>query len=372
MPKIMFRPNPVPPPFPPPVPVDGPLTFTAREANSSVAFNIEGFIQDVSLSYSIDNGQNWNQYNFGQSVNLAAEGDSVMFKGDNSSFSEGFFNFIQVEMTGMVAASGSLAYLLDSKGGIKALTSYCFIKLFSGCTSLVQAPALPATSLAEDCYSNMFSGCTSLVKAPALPATSLAARCYSYMFSDCTSLVQAPALPATSLAEECYSYMFSICTLLVQAPALPATSLAVDCYVGMFSECTSLVQAPALPATSLAARCYSYMFSDCTSLVQAPALPATSLAEECYSYMFSVCTSLVQAPALPATSLAARCYSYMFGECTLLNYVQCNAIDISAEDCLIGWLSNVSTSGLFKKNPFMNVWPSGADGIPEGWTIENI
>ena len=34
----------------------------------------------------------------------------------------------------------------------------------------------------------MFTGCTSLTKAPALPATSLSDRCYSYMFLGCKSL----------------------------------------------------------------------------------------------------------------------------------------------------------------------------------------
>ena len=60
--------------------------------------------------------------------------------------------------------------------------------MFYGCTSLVQAPALPATTLAESCYSNMFSGCTALTQAPALPATTLAEYCYSAMFRGCTAL----------------------------------------------------------------------------------------------------------------------------------------------------------------------------------------
>ena len=34
--------------------------------------------------------------------------------------------------------------------------------MFSNCTSLTTAPALPATTLANWCYMNMFQGCTSL------------------------------------------------------------------------------------------------------------------------------------------------------------------------------------------------------------------
>ena len=59
----------------------------------------------------------------------------------------------------------------------------------------------------------MFNGCTSLTQAPKLPATTLANGCYYYMFRDCTSLTTAPELPATTLANGCYYYMFYECPL---------------------------------------------------------------------------------------------------------------------------------------------------------------
>ena len=95
-------------------------------------------------------------------------------------------------------------------------------------------------TMADGCYAYMFYGCTSLTQAPALPATTLAVSCYAYMFYGCTSLTQAPALPATTLAVSCYYSMFYGCTSLTQAPALPATTLAVNCYRGMFYGCSSL------------------------------------------------------------------------------------------------------------------------------------
>ena len=94
----------------------------------------------------------------------------------------------------------------------------------------------------------------------------MATHCYEYMFSGCSSLIQAPELPATTLADNCYEYMFYKCSSLIQAPELPATTLAANCYAFMFYECPSLIQAPELPATTLAFRCYKDMFSSCTSL----------------------------------------------------------------------------------------------------------
>ena len=85
--------------------------------------------------------------------------------------------------------------------------------MFSGCTSLVAAPALPATTLAQSCYRSMFTGCASLVNAPALPATTLANSCYDSMFAGCSSLTDSPVLPATQPANGCYQHMFYGCPL---------------------------------------------------------------------------------------------------------------------------------------------------------------
>ena len=118
----------------------------------------------------------------------------------------------------------------------------------------------------DHCYKGMFRDCTSLTQAPELPATTLTVSCYKSMFHTCTSLTQAPELPATTLADSCYQLMFFNCTSLTQAPKLPATTLADSCYQEMFGGCTSLTQAPELPATTLASRCYYSMFWNCTSL----------------------------------------------------------------------------------------------------------
>ena len=60
--------------------------------------------------------------------------------------------------------------------------------MFYNCKSLVNAPELPATTLANSCYQFMFFGCTSLVNAPKLPAIELAGYSYYSMFQNCTSL----------------------------------------------------------------------------------------------------------------------------------------------------------------------------------------
>jgi len=45
--------------------------------------------------------------------------------------------------------------------------------MFYGCTSLTEAPELPAINLSANCYEGMFRNCKALTKPPKLPATEL-------------------------------------------------------------------------------------------------------------------------------------------------------------------------------------------------------
>ena len=193
------------------------------------------------------------------------------------------------------------------------------------------------------------------------------------LFQNCTNIVNVDSnfLPATTLITDCYNSMFSNCKSLTTAPELPATTLSNGCYQYMFGNCTSLTTAPTLPATSLSTYCYTHMFYNCTSLTTTPELLATMLAEGCYYGMFYGCTHLTTAPELPATSLAISCYYNMFYDCNKLNYIKMLATDISAPICLNDWVSGVSSTGTFIKNAVMTSLPTGSNGIPTGWTVQN-
>ena len=49
--------------------------------------------------------------------------------------------------------------------------------MFQKCTSLVTAPELPATTLANYCYESMFQGCTNLSSITCLATNILASNC---------------------------------------------------------------------------------------------------------------------------------------------------------------------------------------------------
>ena len=165
------------------------LCFTAEGAWSVVAMRAAGSAPAVTLETSYD-GEIWEPFYVGETtISLPKVGDKIYFRagpGGNTKFADGEYAYNYFSMMGVVAASGNIMSLLDGENMTDALTeSYCYFNMFKGCTSLVNAPELPATTLATYCYQYMFNGCTSLVNAPELPATTLKRLCYSNMFKGC-------------------------------------------------------------------------------------------------------------------------------------------------------------------------------------------
>ena len=291
------------------------LCFTST-GDSTIRMRQEGTPTDISkskvLKYKINDGQ-WQTLDL-STISLA-DGNKMYVKSDDEiPISESMYINKRFAMTGSIAASGNIMSLLNFSD---TLTDYAFY----------------------------------------------------YLFSDCSSLTQAPELPATTLTEHCYASMFIRCRSLVNAPVLPATTLASNCYEGMFKDCTSLVHAPELPATTISWSCYSSMFSGCTSLTTVPALPATKLIYGCYERMFEGCTSLTTAPELPAKILVDRCYNIMFDGCTKLNYVKAIFTQLYNDEAPYNWLNNVSPTGTFIKSKDAT-WTNEQAGIPTGWTVQ--
>lgn len=126
-----------------------------------------------------------------------------------------------------------------------------------------------------------------------------------------------------------------------------------------------------LPATVLTLHCYENMFGSTRQLKEGPLiLPALTLKKWCYQNMFNG-SSIDKAPLLPAPVLVDYCYYMMFLWCNTLNYIKTYANNISATGCMISWLQSTSSTGTFVKKRGVT-YPTGTDGIPSGWTVEEI
>ena len=105
-------------------------------------------------------------------------------------------------------------------------------------------------------------------------------------------------------------------------------------------------------------------------------LPATTLTDSCYRAMFSKSYRLKISPTFPAKNLVTECYKYMFEDCTNLKQITCLAETGLTTDALNSFTTYGSgvtfqSNGLFIKSPNATNWPTGKNGIPNGWTVEN-
>lgn len=138
------------------------LCFTAEEAGSTVKLSKNGSAPTVNLQTSTD-GNSWTPYTVGDVITLANVDDKVYFKAirSNQRMGSGSSAYNKFEMTGKIAASGNINSLLEEdeeKARTMSLAGkdFCYASMFNGCTSLTQAPELPATTLTNNCYNRMF------------------------------------------------------------------------------------------------------------------------------------------------------------------------------------------------------------------------
>ena len=394
---------------PMPFDVNNYLTIEALEDGLTACVNLTSDVAEkYDLKYCIDGSGDWTQIESGEYTQPINIGQVISFRGIFPNLSEydrvGTFDITKkCNLKGncySIAFGDNTTPTFDSyyhtnlleelfKNNINIvsvsdnflsvtnLSGSSYARMFSGCTSLIKGPKLPATSgISNRGYASMFSGCTSLVEAPELPCKSLDAGSeYTSMFSGCTSLVEAPELPATYIFLHTYSSMFDGCTSLTKAPTvLPATSVGSNCYNGMFRGCTSLKTPPVIKCTSMSTYSgmganMSSMFKGCTSLEYAPDLLPTKMVVNCYQSMFEGCTNLLTAPELVATTLAGSCYASMFYGCTKLNYIKLNATSITSDTCLESWVYDVAPVGTFVKDAALTTLTVGDSGIPKGWDI---
>lgn len=138
----------------------------------------------------------------------------------------------------------------------------------------------------------------------------------------------------------------------------------------LFYNCTTIVDASKLNLrrTPRTYTCY-YMFYGCKALKNPPELPATTIASSCYRRMFQGCTALTKSPDLPALTLLSNSYEYMFVSCSKLASIKMLATDVSASNCLLGWVNAIKSSGTFYKNKDATWTTTGISGVPSGWTV---
>ena len=140
------------------------------------------YVRKANVGYSV-NGGDW-ETTTGETALSLNQGHKVRFKGTDGGKSLFSGNTLAFNAYGNIE---SLEYGDDFEEvtSVKNVSGFAFC--FSGCTGLFSAEnlVLPAATLVNSCYMGMFGGCTNMKDAPAIPATALAEGCCSSMFIAC-------------------------------------------------------------------------------------------------------------------------------------------------------------------------------------------
>lgn len=191
-----------------------------------------------------------------------------------------------------------------------------YYNMFRGCTSMTTMPTILATSLdpaGTIHYQSMFSGCTALQynTNQTIHIDTARYQCCQYMFSGCSSMVNAPNVDCSDIASGAnyaFSGMFKECTNLQTPPErFDVDTVELGIFNVLFENCTSLRYAPIVNIRNVGSNTYgafTRMFTGCTSLTDASGI--NIYFPENYQWngqlvfycMFSSCTNLVHGPSL--------------------------------------------------------------------------
>lgn len=209
------------------------LTFRII-SGGTVAWKAIGTGHTDTIQYSINNGV-WTsiQANSTPSTIAVSSSDIVRFKGNNISYAKDKNNYAGFEGgTAYFNIEGNIMSLIygdnffDNQKFSGGTYNFCSIFKKSHAVS-AENLILPASALTNYAYRAMFSYCTDLVTAPALPARKLSTGCYWYMFEYC-AISNAPELNASALTNECYGNMFINCSNLNYIKCLAVSGLTAN------------------------------------------------------------------------------------------------------------------------------------------------
>jgi hypothetical protein len=149
-----------------------------------------------------------------------------------------------------------------------------------------------------------------------------------------------------------------------------------DEYNRIFKKCAALVYAPKriYINPNSEQQCFVRAFEECTSLTHMPKLPSTAIPYSTHWNAFHSCTSLAASTALPSATHTAgsnsESYESMFENCTSMRYIKIltDPADPNAAQGTINFTKTITTNGVFVKKVGAT-WPTGANGIPSGWTV---
>ena len=169
------------------------ITFDTYKLGSLASYNKYA----KKIEYSTDK-RNWNTLTFNtstpQTINIES-GEKLYLRNDSGGFNyydiAQFYTNINTSQNCVVGGNINTLINYNDVDNASLKGDYgCFYRLFKDAKNITDASNLiiPSTNIVKSYCREMFSGCSSLVNAPELPATTLANKSYNYMFGNCSKL----------------------------------------------------------------------------------------------------------------------------------------------------------------------------------------
>ena len=236
--------------------------FTIESLADSNTISLSKGGNNISLSYSTDDGTTWTDLSITSNTTFATinTGDKILFKGTNNYLATAWDKYNRFNGSKNFNVYGNVMSLLYGDNFINysefpsgTTTNLC--GLFYGTTTVIDASNLYMSALTctVDCYNGTFRGCTNLIAAPKLLATTPAKGCCSSMFEGCINLETVPEINFTTMAQEACQRMFCMnrnsritTPKMTKSPVLRCTTHATNCYKEMFKGNGNLIEVTCL------------------------------------------------------------------------------------------------------------------------------
>lgn len=160
---------------------------------------------------------------------------------------------------------------------------------------------------------------------------------------------------------------------------LPPLILMESCYNGMFRGCSNLVYGPKLlPALNVPKDGYSSMFEGCVKLIEGPEIDAITVSGTgammrmfCMNRTSKVTAAMTKSPILRVKNPNEHANGYQQIFCGNGNITEVTILAEGTNFVFANWLAYTGDSGVIKKLS-TTALVSGSNGLPEGWTTQDI
>ena len=156
--------------------------------------------------------------------------------------------------------------------------------------------------------------------------------------------------------------------------AIRAPYFVMSGHVIAYGNIMSLLDDGLCELTVVPAYAFRELFRSCTALYDAENLLLAATTGEqrtTYESMFRGCTNLEKGPTILLNTFGYADARNMFNGCANLNYIKCLATSGFSGNNIQNWTNGVAAAGTFVKKAGVE-WPSGASGIPTGWTVIEV